>query len=78
MKVCFLISWLSIHSPGMDTMTFTEKADEVFINWLKRNREAQVSITLAKVKDKVSELFQTYGLSNIEKTCKWFLLWHNR
>ena len=55
-----------------------EKADEVFIQWLKSNRESGVSVTLPKVKEKVVQLFQTFGTSSIEKTCKWFLLWNNR
>ena len=55
-----------------------EKADEVFIQWLKSNRESGISVTLPKVKEKVAQLFQTFGTSTIEKTCKWFLLWNNR
>ena len=63
---------------GLDVSAFSKKADEVFIGWLKSSRESGSTITLAKVKDKVAELFQTFGVSNIEKNCKWFLLWNNR
>ena len=48
------------------------------LGWLKSSRENGSAITLAKVKDKVAELFQTFGVSSIEKNCKWFLLWNNR
>ena len=50
----------------------------MFIQWLKANREAEIPVTLPKVKEKVAQLFQTFGTSTIEKTCKWFLLWNNR
>ena len=63
---------------GTTSVVGPEKADEVFIAWLKSMRENNYSITLPKVKEKVAELFQTFGTTNIEKTCKWFLLWNNR
>ncbi len=55
-----------------------EKADDVFISWLKSCRESGVTVTLPKVKEKVAQLFATYGATTIEKSCKWFLLWNNR
>ncbi len=61
-----------------DSLSESDRADEAFIRWLKRNRETESAITLARVKDKVAELFSTYGTSTVEKTCKWFLLWNNR
>jgi hypothetical protein len=60
------------------TVVVGEKADDVFISWLKSNRESGLSVTLAKVKEKVAQLFNSFGISTIEKTCKWFLLWNNR
>ena len=93
-----------------------QKADDVFISWLKSKRECWSDkntlpvllptksmgeynlrgevksgssltssnsdktkpITLKMVKEKVAGLINSFGVSNIEKTCKWFLLWNNR
>ena len=59
------------------------KADEVFISWLKQQRQNADSsgprlITLQSVKDKVNQLMLEFGVATIEKSCKWFLLWNNR
>ena len=42
------------------------------------NSNDNTTITLKLVKEKVSEIINLFGVSNIEKTCKWFLLWNNR
>lgn len=63
---------------GVDVSAVSEKADDIFISWLKSNRESGVSVTLARVKEKVAQLFSTFGVAHIEKSCKWFLLWNNR
>ena len=34
--------------------------------------------TLKLVKQKVLEIIKQFGVEQIEKTCKWFLLWNNR
>ena len=36
------------------------------------------SFTLKLVKQKVAEIIKYFGVAQIEKTCKWFLLWNNR
>ena len=40
------------------------------------NNVAQVN--LSQVKAKVGEILARCGQQDVEKTCKWFLLWHNR
>lgn len=36
------------------------------------------TFTLKLVKQKVAEIIKHCGAEEIEKTCKWFLLWNNR
>ena len=35
-------------------------------------------MSLGQVKTKVTEILSSHGQADVEKTCKWFLLWHNR
>ena len=99
--------------------SFTQKADELFIEWLKEKRKqwynnteekcenmsektsaslatnsaiknnikirsvsgggnVNTLFTLKLVKQKVQEIIKQFGVEQIEKTCKWFLLWNNR
>ena len=37
-----------------------------------------MQVNLSQVKAKVSEILARCGQQDVEKTCKWFLLWHNR
>ena len=37
-----------------------------------------VQVNLSQVKAKVSEILARCGQQDVVKTCKWFLLWHNR
>ena len=52
--------------------------DDKFIYWLRDCREAGLQVSLSQVKAKVSEILSSHGQADVEKTCKWFLLWHNR
>ena len=52
--------------------------DDKFIYWLRDCREAGMQVTLGQVKSKVAEILSDHGQQDVEKTCKWFLLWHNR
>ena len=52
--------------------------DDKFIYWLRDCREAGIQVTLGQVKAKVGEILSDHGQQDVEKTCKWFLLWHNR
>ena len=52
--------------------------DDKFIYWLRDCREAGRQVSLGQVKAKVTEILSTHGQADVEKTCKWFLLWHNR
>jgi len=45
---------------------------------LREYRDAEQQVTLNMVKKKVSDILLEYSDQEIEKTCKWFLLWHNR
>lgn len=57
---------------------FREKGDDKFIIWLRECRETGVQVSLSQVKTKVGEILASCGQQDVEKTCKWFLLWHNR
>jgi len=57
---------------------FREKGDDKFIYWLRECRETGVQVSLGQVKNKVGEILASCGQQDVEKTCKWFLLWHNR
>jgi len=57
---------------------FREKGDDKFIFWLRECRETGVQVSLGQVKTKVGEILASCGQQDVEKTCKWFLLWHNR
>jgi len=57
---------------------FREKGDDKFIIWLRECRETGVQVSLGQVKTKVGEILASCGQQDVEKTCKWFLLWHNR
>ena len=35
-------------------------------------------VNLSQVKAKVGDILASCGQQDVEKTCKWFLLWHNR
>ena len=37
-----------------------------------------LQVNLSQVKAKVGEILARCGQQDVEKTCKWFLLWHNR
>ena len=37
-----------------------------------------MQVNLSQVKAKVGEILARCGQQDVEKTCKWFLLWHNR
>ena len=52
--------------------------DDKFIYWLRDCREAGLQVSLTQVKSKVTEILSSHGQADVEKTCKWFLLWHNR
>ena len=52
--------------------------DDKFIYWLRDCREAGLQVSLTQVKSKVTEILSSHGQQDVEKTCKWFLLWHNR
>ena len=52
--------------------------DDKFIYWLRDCREAGLQVSLSQVKSKVTEILSSHGQADVEKTCKWFLLWHNR
>ena len=52
--------------------------DDKFIYWLRDCREAGLQVSLGQVKAKVTEILSSHGQADVEKTCKWFLLWHNR
>ena len=52
--------------------------DDKFIYWLRDCREAGRQVSLGQVKAKVTEILSSHGQADVEKTCKWFLLWHNR
>ena len=54
------------------------KGDDKFIIWLRECRETGVQVSLSQVKTKVGEILASCGQQDVEKTCKWFLLWHNR
>ena len=56
----------------------TISGDDKFIYWLRDCREAGIQVTLGQVKAKVGEILSDHGQQDVEKTCKWFLLWHNR
>ena len=54
------------------------KGDDKFIIWLRECRETGVQVSLSQVKTKVGEILASCGQQDVEKTCKWFLLLHNR
>ena len=63
------------HSLGL---TCCPSGDDKFIYWLRDCREAGLQVSLGQVKSKVTEILSSHGQADVEKTCKWFLLWHNR
>jgi len=57
---------------------FFSSGDDKFIQWLRECREGGIQVNLSQVKAKVGEILARCGQQDVEKTCKWFLLWHNR
>ena len=68
-KIIFPIRWF-------DRLVIA--GDDKFIYWLRDCREAGLQVSLGQVKAKVTEILSSHGQADVEKTCKWFLLWHNR
>ena len=59
-----------------------QQGDEMFIDWLRRCREEKheeyEDVTADGVKEKVGQIIKELGVTEIEKTCNWFLLWSKR
>ena len=55
------------------------RADEAFLGWLREKREGEETLSVGEVRNKVDQIIQEFGgPEEIEKSCKWFLLWNNR
>ena len=52
--------------------------DNIKIRPVSVGGNVNTPFTLKLVKQKVVEIIKQFGVEQIEKTCKWFLLWNNR
>ena len=59
---------------GQNNLNISENASSIPKAWC--NKMPQVN--LSQVKAKVGDILASCGQQDVEKTCKWFLLWHNR